>query len=109
MGEMSFYLAVFNVIEFLTKAELTVTSKRLLLSYLEQAPGGTPSERAREAVRRYTQTVLPSLESIRVKHRTMELDDLDDLVLKLEYEAARFSKTASSSPPKTADRKSHRS
>lgn len=90
---MSFYLAVFGVIEHLTKSELTTTSKKLLITYLDQADGETPSERAREAVRRYAQTVLPSLESIREKHRTVELDELDDLVLKLEYEAARLSKT----------------
>ncbi len=92
MGEMSFYLAVFGIIEHLTKSELTTTSKKLLITYLEQAEGDSHSDRAREAVRRYTQTVLPTLDSIRGKHQTMELDDLDDLVLKLEYEAARLSK-----------------
>ncbi len=92
MGEMSFYLAVFGIIEHLTKSELTTTSKKLLITYLEQAEGDSHAERAREAVRRYTQTVLPTLDSIRGKHQTMELDDLDDLVLKLEYEAARLSK-----------------
>ena len=94
---MSFLLAVFGIIEHLTKSELTTTSKKLIMAYLNQAPGESPTQRAREAVRRYAQTVLPSLDSIREKHRTMELDELDDLVLKLEYEAARLSKAA---PPR---------
>jgi len=91
---MSFLLAVFGIIEHLNKSELTTTSKKLLIAYLNETKGTSFSDRARKAVRRYTQTVLPSLENIREKSRTVELDELDHLVLKLEYEASRFSKTA---------------
>ena len=91
---MSFLLAVFGIIEHLNKSELTTTSKKLLIAYLNETKGTSFSDRAREAVRRYTQTVLPSLESIREKSRTVELDELDHLVLKLEYEASRLSKSA---------------
>ena len=91
---MSFLLAVFGIIEHLNKSELTTTSKKLLIAYLNETSGTSFSNQAREAVRRYTQTVLPSLESIREKSRTVELDELDHLVLKLEYEASRLSKTA---------------
>jgi hypothetical protein len=92
---MSFLLAVFAVIEHLNKSELPTTSKKLLIAYLNEATGVSYSEKARLAVRRYSQTVLPSLENIREKSRTVELDALDHLVLKLEYEASRLSKARS--------------
>ena len=95
MGEMSFLLALFALIEHLNDSELTTTSKKLLIAYLNEASEASYSEKARVAVRRYTQTVLPTLESIREKSRTVELDALDHLVLKLEYEAARLSKARS--------------
>ncbi len=92
MDEMSFLLAVFAVIEHLNRSELTTTSKKLIIAYLNEASGVSYSDKARIAVRRYSQTVLPTLESIREKSRTTELDALDHLVLKLEYEASRLSK-----------------
>jgi hypothetical protein len=97
---MSFLLAVFGIIEHLTRSELTTTSKKLLIAYLNEASGQSFSERARGAVRRYAQTVLPSLDNIREKSRTVELDELDHLVLKLEYEASRLSKTADLRKPR---------
>jgi hypothetical protein len=88
---MSFLIAVFAVVEHLNKSELTTTSKKLIMAYVKEASGHTSIEKARSAVRRYTQTVLPSLESIREKSgRAMKLDKLDHLVLKLEYEASRL-------------------
>jgi len=95
MGEMSFLLALFAVIEHLHKSELTTTSKKLLIAYVNQASGASYSDKARRAVYRYAQTVLPSLDSIREKSRTVELDALDHLVLKLEHEASRLSKMRS--------------
>ena len=90
MSEMSFLLAVFAVIEHLNKSELTTTSKKLIIAYVNEATGEELVEKAREAVRRYTETVLPTLASIRAKARTVKLDKLDHLVLKLEYEGARL-------------------
>ena len=90
MGEMSFLLAVFAIIEHLTRSELTATSKKLIMAYLNDASELPAAEKARVVVRRYTQTMLPSLASIRQKARTMKLDALDHLVLKLEYEASRL-------------------
>jgi uncharacterized membrane protein len=90
MSEMSFLLAVFAVIEYLNKSELTTTSKKLIINYVNEANGEALVEKAREAVRRYTETVLPTLESIRTKAKTVKLDKLDHLVLKLEYEGARL-------------------
>jgi hypothetical protein len=92
VGEMGFLLAIFAVIEHLNKSELTTTSKKLIIAYVNEATGLSLAEKARIAVRRYTQTVLPSLESIREKSRTAELNALDHLILKLEYEASRIRK-----------------
>ncbi len=90
MSEMSFLLAVFAIIEHLNKSELTTTSKKLIMNYVNEASGAAPVDKAREAVKRYTDTVLPSLESIRTKAKRVKLDKLDHLVLKLEYEASRL-------------------
>jgi hypothetical protein len=90
MSEMSFLLAVFAIIEFLNKSELTTTSKKLIINYVNEADGEDLVNKAREAVRRYTETVLPTLESIRAKAKTVKLDKLDHLVLKLEYEGSRL-------------------
>ena len=92
VGEMSFLLALFAIIEHLNKSELTTTSKKLIIAYVNEATGVAFVDKARTAVRRYTQTVLPTLESIREKSRTVELDALDHLVLKLEFEASRLRK-----------------
>ena len=91
MSEMSFLIALFSVIEHLNKTELPITSKRLITAYLKDAEGPKDIDKARAAVRRYTQIILPSLESIREKsQRAAKLDKLDHLVLKLEYEASRL-------------------
>jgi hypothetical protein len=95
VSEMSFLLALFAVIEHLNKSELTTTSKKLLIAYVNEASGVSYSDKARIAVRRYSQTVLPTLDSIREKSRISELDALDHLVLKLEFEASRLSKIRS--------------
>jgi len=87
---MSFLLALFAVIEHLNKTELTTTSKKLIIAYVNEASGHDRIEKARQAVQRYTETVLPSLDSIRKKAATIKLDKLDHLVLKLEFEASRL-------------------
>ena len=91
MSEMSFLLAIFAVIEHLNRSELTTTSKKLIINYVNEASGQSMIEKARAAVHRYTQTVLPSLEALREKDaRKQKLDALDHLVLKLEYQASRL-------------------
>jgi hypothetical protein len=90
MSEMSFLLAVFAIIEHLNKSELTTTSKKLIIAYVNDANGEALVDKARDAVRRYTETVLPTLERVRTKAKTVKLDKLDHLVLKLEYEASRL-------------------
>jgi hypothetical protein len=90
--EMGFLLAVFAIIEHVNKSELTATSKKLIVVYVNESSELSMVEKARTAVRRYTNLVLPTLESIREKAKTMKLDALDHLVLKLEYEASRLSR-----------------
>jgi hypothetical protein len=90
VGEMSFLLSVFAVLEHLNKSELTNTSKKLIINYLNEASSGGMAQKARAAIWKYTQTVVPSLESIRQKSASQKLDRLDHLVLKMEYEASRL-------------------
>jgi hypothetical protein len=92
MGEMGFLIAIFAIIEHLNQSELTTTSKKLIINYVNEAADVSAVEKARAAVRRYTQIVLPSLESLREKAKTKKLDPLDHLVLKLEYQASRLRK-----------------
>jgi hypothetical protein len=87
---MSFLLSVFAVIEHLNKSELPNTSKRLIINYVNDADGASPAEKARAAIWKYTQTVLPSLDGIRQKSTSQKLDKLDHLVLKMEFEASRL-------------------
>ena len=90
MGEMGFLLSIFAIIDHLNKSELTTTTKKLIIAYVDGATGTTTSEKAREAVYRYAHIVLPSLAGIREKSKTTKLDKLDHLVLKMEYEASRY-------------------
>jgi hypothetical protein len=90
--EMGFLLAVFAIIEHVNKSELTPTSKKLIVIYVNEASELSMAEKARTAARRYSHIVLPTLESIREKAKTKKLDALDHLVLKMEYEASRLSR-----------------
>jgi hypothetical protein len=90
MSESSFLGALFAVVEQVTRSELTTTSKKLIIAYVNAAPGTSPIVKARAAAVRYAQADLPDLESLRRKAVTTKLDKLDHLVLKLEYEASRL-------------------
>jgi hypothetical protein len=87
---MSFLLSIFAIIEHLNKSELPTTGKKLIINYINEASGESMVEKARSAVLRYTHIVLPTLDALREKARTMKLDPLDHLVLKLEYQASRL-------------------
>lgn len=89
MSEQLFQHAIFNVIEYLTKAELTDHGKKLVITYFNESPRMHPGEKAREAITRYTVEELPTLEKIREKSVSQELDELDHLILKMEYQAGR--------------------
>jgi hypothetical protein len=86
----AFFSTIFALVEFLAKTTLTNTSKRLIMTYVEEAPEGTPAGRVRSAIRRYMQAEVPSLDEIREKTKTQELTKLDHLVLKMEFEASRL-------------------
>ncbi len=70
--------------------ELRNTSKKIILNYLNESRHPQLIYRARAAVVRYIQDDIPSLEEIREKSRISELDAVDHLILKLEYEAQRL-------------------
>jgi hypothetical protein len=90
MGRDAFLRALFDVIEHITESGLRNTSKSLLMSYLQDAPGHTLAEKARFTVEHYTQEQIPDLETIRHKNKSEEISPLDHLVLKLEYEALHY-------------------
>lgn len=72
--------------------ELRSTSKKILLNYINESPQASLIERARDAIGRYLQEDIPSLEEVRAKADSgMRLDRIDHKILQLEYEARRFS------------------
>ena len=79
LDQMRFLNSVFAVIEHITKAELTNTSKRLVISYINQSTRLPLLERARQAIIRYTSANLPA-----------EDQTLSQLMLNLESEASRL-------------------
>lgn len=90
MLEKEFYFSVFNIIEHLTKSELTTSSRRLIIAYILDSKEDNNSKKARVSIRRYTSEDIPLLEDIRKKSQIQELSALDHLVLKMEYAAKRL-------------------
>jgi hypothetical protein len=90
MGEQEFLKTIFDIVEVVLKAELRNTSKRLILNYIDESGAVMPIEKARDAIFRYTGEEIPTLEEVRAKSKSGRLDQLDHLVLKMEYEAQRL-------------------
>jgi hypothetical protein len=89
MDEKRLAQAMFRLVEFITKAEMTGTARTLIFNYFKESGHERVSDKAREAVIRYTQCkTLPSLEEIRTKTET-QLSELEHMVLKMEYEASK--------------------
>jgi len=88
--EEPFLNALFNLVEELTGMELRTTSKKVILNYLNESRHPQLVYRARAAIVRYIQDDIPTLDEIREKSQHTELDAVDHLVLKLEYEAQRL-------------------
>jgi hypothetical protein len=84
--------AIFELVERVTKAELTNSGRRLLVTYFRDALGATPAECARQAIRRYAQWDPPSMEEIREHHRDGTMEDEYWRVLKVELEARKLGK-----------------
>jgi hypothetical protein len=76
---MPFLNSVFAVIEHITKAELTNTSKRLVISYINQSTHLPLLERTLQAIVRYTSANIPTSDQA-----------LSQLMLNLESEASRL-------------------
>jgi hypothetical protein len=85
---MPFLNAVFAVIEHVTRAELTNTSKRLVISYINHSAHLPLVERARQAIIRYTGTQIPAPDQIR--QSSPSSDTISQLMLSLESEAAKL-------------------
>jgi hypothetical protein len=90
VNERALYQTVFDLVEHLSKMQLSDSSKHLIVSYVQGASGENASENARAAIRRYLdlRQELPSLADIRARSRNGPLTALDHLLLKMEYEAA---------------------
>jgi hypothetical protein len=82
--------AIFELVERVTKAELTNSGRKLLITYFRSSPEDTAAARARGAIRRYAQWDPPSMDEVRERHRTGAMEDLDWRVLKVENEARKF-------------------
>jgi hypothetical protein len=91
-SEKKFLHAVFRIIEHINEAELRNSSKRLIITYINESKAGTFSEKGRSAISKHTQQPVPSLEDIRTRSKVSDIDALDHLVLKMEYEADRLQK-----------------
>ncbi|MBN2352132.1 MAG: hypothetical protein JXD23_06130 [Spirochaetales bacterium] len=90
MKEQALMSAVFDLVEHLTKSELTNIAKTLIYNYFAGSERPTARERAREAVFRYAQCKsLPTLNDVRKKSRE-QLNKLEHLVLRMEYEGMRL-------------------
>ena len=85
--------SVCNVIEHLTRAELTKQGYKLVVNYLQEAADLPLSACARYAIHKYSSKEIPTLEEIRARHRSgAAIDALDDLILRMEFEAKQLEK-----------------
>ncbi|MBN2508689.1 MAG: hypothetical protein JXB03_00375 [Spirochaetales bacterium] len=88
-----FVKSVCMVIESLSRAELTKQGYKLVVNYLEESADLGFSGCARYTVKKYISKDLPTLEDIRARHKTgAGISELDDLVLRMEYEASQLEK-----------------
>jgi hypothetical protein len=83
LNQLPFLNAVFRVVEYITKAELTNSGKRLIISYINDSREASLAERARQAIIRYTQSHIPSFEESRKQAEAGSIDTLGRLLLEL--------------------------
>ncbi len=79
MDQTPFLNSVFAVIESITRAEMTNTSKRLVISYINQSTHLPLLERALQAIARYTQARIPAEDPV-----------MKGLIQNLQSEASRL-------------------
>ena len=90
-GQKRYYLrSVFRVVEYIIKTTLLDTSRNLIMYYIESSGEVGMSNKARFAISRYTNEELPSLDEIRQRSGVSGLNDLDHLLLKMEYASKRL-------------------
>ncbi len=89
-SQLPFLNAVFAVIEEITRAELTATSRRLIISYMNESPQSPLVERARSAITRYTQKEMPTLEDLRARSAGQRLQPEERALLRVGEEASRL-------------------
>ncbi len=91
MGKVTYLRSVFTIIEKIIHIELSDQGRGVIENYLDTAGADDFAEKARYAIFRYTQLELPSLEDIREKNKTGELNEMDHLILKMEHESKQLS------------------
>lgn len=90
-GAKKYLNSVIKIIEHLTKAEITKYAYKIIINYFDEFFDEDYSVCARDVVKKYLIKDIPLLEEIRQKHKkTGKLDELDRLVLKMEYEAEKL-------------------
>ncbi|MBT3276255.1 MAG: hypothetical protein HN368_24115 [Spirochaetales bacterium] len=77
--------SVFAIVEKLVHMEMSDQSKAVVENYLDSSSAAGFSEKAREAIYRYTEVKLIELNAIREKNESTNLQEMDHLVLKMEY------------------------
>lgn len=87
-----FVHTVVKVIQKSTMAELSSQGYKLVMNYMNEAADQEFSVCARYAIQKYTGNPVPTLEEIRERNKTSGITPLDDLILQMEYEAARLEK-----------------
>ena len=87
MTEKAYLDSIYKVIENLVGKELLDTSKTLITNYIEGSREMSLADKARDAIMRYLQADIPTLDEIRKKSETSNLNKLDHLLLKMEYQA----------------------
>lgn len=79
--------AMYELVERVTKAELTNAGRQLLIACFRSSPEEVPVLRALAAVRRSAQWDPPSMEEIRERNRAGAMEYLNRRVLRVENEA----------------------
>ncbi|MBN1837280.1 MAG: hypothetical protein JW820_15605 [Spirochaetales bacterium] len=85
MNQLPFLNSVYRVIEHITQAEMTNTSKKLVINYINESVGASLADRAHYAIVRYTQTLVPAPEEVRAAPGPP--GPLERLILAMERQA----------------------
>jgi hypothetical protein len=91
MNVSKYLKSIFDIVEYMIKKELPSTGKNLITYYIEGSHEDSMQGKARDAITRYTQMEIPTLDEIRQKSDVSQLSQLDHLILKMEYEARNVS------------------